>query len=428
MQSIVNIQMNLYAILISLILLLHHHKKKKSDVLGKRSFHILIICTCFGACVDSAIWILIGKDFPGARVVTTFLINFFYSMQTILFIVILIYCIQMNRIRIRKWLVFLMLISFIISFAMVIINIFYPFLFIVDESNDYHRLSMFYITGIMIGGYILASFILCILKYIQASKVDRKQCGYLIMFTLTPLIGISLQFLIYGLKTAWMMITIGIVYLYINVQSRREDKIEQELLEARISIMMSQIQPHFLFNSISVIQALCKSDPEKAKDALGNFAIFLRSNMNSLTSSNLISFVEELKHVESYLKLEKLRFQDKLTVIYDIEIMDFYLPSLTVQPIVENAVRHGISNSEKPGTVMICTQKLENRIIISVMDSGKGFDTKLNSNQVTNEHMGIHNVRERVRNMCDGELYIQSELDKGTSVQIILRKYGYTQT
>ena len=200
------------------------------------------------------------------------------------------------------------------------------------------------------------------------------------------------------------------------------EKMTAELQNNRISIMLSQIQPHFLYNSINAIRELCRINPEQAREALGDFAVYLRGNMDCLASHMPIHFSKELSHVETYLKLEKLRFGDDLNIVYDIQEMDFFLPSLTVQPLVENAVKHGICENENGGTLTLRSRKEGGNIIIEVIDDGVGFDTENPAWQEDgHSHIGINNIRKRLQQMCGGSLTIKSSPGKGTAAVIELK-------
>ena len=141
--------------------------------------------------------------------------------------------------------------------------------------------------------------------------------------------------------------------------------------------------------------------------------------MDSLVSRTPVHFSKELKHIENYLKLEKLRFGDDLNIVYDIHEMDFFLPSLTVQPLVENAVKHGICEKEDGGTLTLRTYKDVETIVIEVIDDGIGFDIENSVRQEDGRsHIGIENVRNRLKQMCDGRLTIRSSHGKGTVATI----------
>lgn len=197
----------------------------------------------------------------------------------------------------------------------------------------------------------------------------------------------------------------------------REKEMEAELEKNKTAIMLSQIQPHFLYNSLSAIRELCIYDQEEAREALYVFTKYLRENMDSMKSEHPVHFSKELSHIETYLKLEKLRFRDDLQVKFDIQEQDFFIPSLTVQPLVENAVKHGICSREEGGTISLITRKINNDIIIIVEDDGAGFDT---GQTFRSGSVGINNVRYRLNHIVKGDLKIESVPGKGTRATVTL--------
>jgi len=196
---------------------------------------------------------------------------------------------------------------------------------------------------------------------------------------------------------------------------------EHELAESRIAIMLSQIQPHFLYNSLAVISRLCDENPAEAKRATVNFSDYLRINMNLLESSEPIPFENELNHTIGFLNLEKTMYGEALNVIYDIETKNFKLPALTLQPIVENAIKHGIDKKEEGGTITISTKETEGYYFVIVSDDGVGFDTLKTVND-GKPHIGINNVRLRLSLQCKGSLEIASKPGTGTTATIIIPK------
>ena len=198
---------------------------------------------------------------------------------------------------------------------------------------------------------------------------------------------------------------------------------EKELQQSRISIKLSQLQPHFLYNTISAIRELCRQDPEQAFDGLGFFATYLRFNLDSLGSEKLIPFTKELNHIQTYLELEQMRFGEELVINYDIQVKDFYLPPLCVQPLVENAVKHGLCKKEGKGVLLLRTREQEDKILIEIQDDGVGFDVeKWNSKKEQTKHYGIENVSMLLKQMINAELMIDSEPQKGTTVRILIDK------
>jgi hypothetical protein len=200
-------------------------------------------------------------------------------------------------------------------------------------------------------------------------------------------------------------------------------KAEHKLNESRISIMLSQIQPHFLYNALAVISRLCDKDPAQAKKATINFSNYLRGNMNLLESAEPIPFENELNHTMSFLNLENAMYGEALNVIYDIQTKYFKLPALTVQPIVENAVKHGIGKKEGGGTVTISTKETEGSYFVIVKDDGVGFE-QANIGDDGQQHIGINNVKLRLSAQCGGSLEIESSPGEGTTATIIIPKTG----
>ena len=213
-------------------------------------------------------------------------------------------------------------------------------------------------------------------------------------------------------------IVVGSVFYYIwlHLQFAREH--EKDLMASqRIQIMMTQIQPHFLFNALNTIRALYSKDPSLADRTLEDFSTYLRQNLESLSQTDLVPVTKELEHTRLYAEIEVLRFPN-VRVEYRIEDESFTIPALTIQPLVENAIRHGV-RSRKDGLVTVSTVRESGAHRITVQDNGVGFEPeKTASGEGT--HVGIRNVKDRVEQMCGGSMLLQSELWKGTSVTLLI--------
>jgi len=208
-----------------------------------------------------------------------------------------------------------------------------------------------------------------------------------------------------------------------DIKTHMEEKVqtERKLAESRIAIMLSQIQPHFLYNALAVISRLCDKDPAEAKKATINFSNYLRANMNLLERTEPIPFENELNHTIGFLNLEQAMYGEALNVIYDIQTKDFTLPALTMQPIVENAVKHGIGKKESGGTVAISTKETDNGYMVTISDNGVGFEQEKTDDD-GQQHIGINNVRLRLSAQCGGSLDIESKPGAGTTAMIIIPK------
>ncbi|MBQ9679583.1 MAG: histidine kinase [Ruminococcus sp.] len=205
-------------------------------------------------------------------------------------------------------------------------------------------------------------------------------------------------------------------------ESIRYQQMQKELYEAKVSLMVSQIQPHFLYNSLTSIAMMCTKDPKTARTATINFADYLRGNMNSLKQKAPVPFPQELEHLKKYLMLEQMRFGDMLRIEYDIQATDFVIPLLSVQPLVENAVKHGVGMKEDGGTVTIATREEDDCYKVIITDDGVGFDTSVPIEDDGRSHVGMENVRQRLKELCNADVNIESEIGKGTVATIRIPK------
>ena len=192
-----------------------------------------------------------------------------------------------------------------------------------------------------------------------------------------------------------------------------------ELTENRISTMMSQIRPHFIYNTLGSIEQLCELDPKKAGELVHDFAKYLRGNFGELDNPKPILMSQEMDHVHHYVSIENVRFPD-MTFSFEMNSEDFHIPALTVQPIVENAIKHGLMKLQKGGTIRVISYETETDYCVSVVDDGVGFDTSLLLDE--RKHVGLRNIRERLKAMVNGTIEIESTVGVGTTVIIKIPK------
>ena len=201
----------------------------------------------------------------------------------------------------------------------------------------------------------------------------------------------------------------------IAAQSRELAVQERKLTDSRIRAMMSQIRSHFIFNVLATISTYCKVDPKQADKALITFSRYLRRNIQNIEEDGLIDFNTELEQVKDYVELEKMRFAERITFVTDIETTSFQIPPLTIQPLVENAIKHGIIEQGISGTVTLKTQRMKDGVRVQVVDDGVGFNIE---ELEKSESVGIRNVRYRLENMLDATLVYNSTIGQGTTVTI----------
>lgn len=199
----------------------------------------------------------------------------------------------------------------------------------------------------------------------------------------------------------------------------REKEMRAEFENNRVAIMRSQIQPHFIYNTLGTIEHFCSEKPQMAAKLVHDFSLYLRGNFSELDNYAPIRLSKEIAHVKHYVNIEKVRFPD-MTVIFDIQSEDFLLPALTIQPLVENAVKHGLMGLESGGTVIISTYETKSDYCICVEDDGIGFDST--AVQDEKKHVGIRNIRIRLEIMCKGRLDVCGVPGKGTKALITIPK------
>lgn len=308
---------------------------------------------------------------------------------------------------------------FLIFIILDVVNAFTG-IFFTASGGEYVRSNLMIISQ----GYQFVIFaIVFVITMFNKKLVVREKIAYA-CYCLLPLIAIILQniFKGYAIAYASIIMAIEIMFLLVNVSKNIQLAEEQQKnKEAQIKIMMSQIQPHFVYNSLSAISTLITIDPDKAQKALDDFTEYLRHNLSSLTETKLIPFDDELRHIETYVSLEKIRFNERVNVVYDIQVRDFNVPPLSIQPIVENAIKHGILKKEDGGTVTFKTYETNEAYVVEVIDDGVGFDISKIAFE-SNKHFGINNIKHRIKAMCNGDLTINSEVDKGARAVIMFYK------
>ena len=237
--------------------------------------------------------------------------------------------------------------------------------------------------------------------------------------------GIASQYVFVALFAVAMVMVLKLIPHSINATTKAKELemekivLNAELAESRISTMMSQIRPHFIYNTLGSIEQLCKLDPPKAGDLVHNFAKYLRGNFGELDNPKPILMSQEMEHVHHYISIENVRFPD-MTFTFKMNSEDFHIPALTVQPIVENAIKHGLMKLPRGGTIHVVSYETDTDYCISVVDDGVGFDTSVLIDE--RKHVGLRNIRERLKVMVNGSLEIESTVGVGTKVLVKIPK------
>lgn len=265
------------------------------------------------------------------------------------------------------------------------------------------------------------------LKGATKKRMELYACLFLMGALLLDLAGVGSSMYSHGTCTKIFVAIAFVVHGFRALKrvlsdyqgARRARKLEKELEESRIAILLSQMQPHFIHNILNVIYYLCGKDPAAAQEAISQFSDHLRNNLEAVTQKELITFRKELDHIHTYLELERIRFGEELSVVYDIEEDGFLLPVLSIQPLVENAVKHGIAKKRGGGVVTISSRKTDKAYRITVSDTGAGFDVAryMEDGKV---HVGLMNVRQRLASRMNATVDIDSTPGSGTTVTVTI--------
>lgn len=310
--------------------------------------------------------------------------------------------------------------------VMLIVTQFNGFYYDIDSMNMYHR-NIGMVLSLCVGIVGILFSVWVVLRHGQ--RLRRVQTWAMITYIILPMLALMLQ----SVRPSWSLLnlatTMSIMFMFVGYQLEIAEMLRdkeaalhhQQMKEAewQMRLLQSQIKPHFLFNALSSIIAICED--ERAQELMMDFAQYLRLNVDMVSISGEIPFKKELEHIKTYLKIEQLRFGDRLQVEYRIECMDFSLPGLVVETLVENAVRHGISAKPEGGRLILSTRDLGDEIEIRVSDNGLGFDVDVPKND-GKTHTGISNARTQIQNKCGGSLRVFSAVGRGTESVIRIPK------
>ena len=387
-----------------------------------RTFALLISATAFVLFTDACSWIVQGDRELRAWNFVVNMCNYIGAVMLIFFLWRYVATALELHGRFGRISNLIMNILLVPALIACLSNLFFPLYFSVDSAGVYQRAPLFMWSQT----YLAVGLVIVVIGFF-VSKTPVKERLITASFVLIPVANQIITRYTFGLSTEFAAMLISIVLVFGVVVAKREQKliaIQKELYEAKVSVMVSQIQPHFMYNALTSIAMMCTIDPETAQEATITFAKYLRGNMDSLKQTKPIPFPQELEHLKKYLYIEKLRFGKKLNIEYDIQTTDFVLPQLSIQPLVENAVKHGVGMKKKGGAVTIATRETDDAYEVIISDDGVGFDTTAEKKDDGRSHIGMENTKRRIKEMCGGEVKTESTVGEGTVATVILPKKG----
>ena len=317
----------------------------------------------------------------------------------------------------RRASVFWIVFSVFVFYAVLLtVTQFTTFIYYYTPDIEYHRGPWY---PLLLIPPILSMLLLLIAVLRRRRKLSRRQFLGFLLYTLLPAFGMLIQMFFYGIYAVGFGTTLAVMSMYLFIMIDRAEKQtrrQEEILRQRSSITMLQMRPHFIYNTLLSIYYLCEQDVKKAQQVILDFSSYLRQNFTAISKADMISISEELEHTRAYLSVEQVRFSDMLFVEFDTPFTRFRVPPLTLQPIVENAVKHGVDPELGPLTITVRTRKTRKGSEIVVTDNGPGYSPADDDEP----HIALGNIRERLRLMCGGTLDIRSRPDGGTVVTIMI--------
>lgn len=300
----------------------------------------------------------------------------------------------------------------VIDLILDILNVKFGFFFTVNGAGNYIRSkyeNTCEITTFII--YVLIWYII-----ITAKKTSVREKLILLSFQIFPVIAHFVGIVLEDFSIVFPVYLFSVMLIYINVFAMRSKKIleqQVELDKQRTTLMISQIQPHFIYNVLTTISNLCVTDPEEAEETTVLFSQYLRTNLDSLRQQEMVPFRAELGHINTYVELEKKRFKNKLNVTVNCEEQDFLVPTLGIQPIVENSIKHGIRGKDTEGHLLISSKKVDGGVEVVIEDDGVGFDMNAPLPDDGRSHVGMINVKSRLEQMCNASVTTVSSPGNG---------------
>ncbi len=327
---------------------------------------------------------------------------------------------------------YIILVLAILAVGLLMYNQFTGYVYSIDPlTNLYHRGQGF---GLLTSIYVMEMLVGVFFVYLNRRNISGNRLTAVLSFIVLPVAAAVIQVFIYGYSLSNVACLIaGLIMFWQALDDNAKTMVEKEvfiarqndeLSDLRTRIALSQIKPEFIYNSLNSVYELCDKDVPRAKEVIVHLSNYLRQNIESISTERLITFEKELNHTMVYLELEKTRCPGRFEVEYHTDETFFLLPALTLQPLVENALTHGIYKlpEDKKGKVIISTYRGNGYVKVEVSDNGVGFDLARmrKTGELDSQELGIGNVRDRLKIMENAELHVKSREGEGTTVDVII--------
>ena len=301
-----------------------------------------------------------------------------------------------------------------VFFAMLVAAQFTNAFYYVTPDNQYYRGPLF---SLLVFPLVVIMILNVAGTIRRRNKLSRRYYVALLIY-MVPMTAaifvhsfIEAELFVVFCMALFALIMYGLIISDNVIQYTRQ---QREIANQRADIMVLQMRPHFICNTMMSIYYLCDQDPQKAKQVTLDFTTYLRRNFTAFAREDTVSFTSELEHTRAYLAVVQAQFEDSLFVAFDTPYTLFRVPPLTLQPIVENAVKHGMKGGE-PLHISVVTRQTAEAIEIVVEDDGAGFTPEDGA-----AFGALDNIRQRLALMCGGSLEISPREEGGTKVTIMV--------
>lgn len=268
---------------------------------------------------------------------------------------------------------------------------------------------------------LIVAMLLAILVAVfrRRDKLSRRHFQAFLICLVPVTIALFIHFFVdvFALIDATLTISAYSAYhIIVSEAVEHEQRQQRQIASQRASISVLQMRPHFIYNTMTSVYYLCDQDPQLAKKVIMDFTVYLRKNLAAMAKEEPILFSEELEHARAYLAVEQAQFEDDLFVNFDTPHASFRIPPLTLQPLVENAVKHGMDLDSGPLHIWVRTNETKTASEIIVEDDGPGFDPAIADNPNTT----LANIKHRLDIMCGGTMDIVPREGSGTRVLVTI--------
>ena len=388
-------------------------------------FSLMVLCVAVGLAEEL---FSLSPERVAMTKYTLFAESLIASILPLLLTVYLLHCCgEFHR---KSGLLYAMVGLWLVYFALLTVTQFTTFIYYFTPDNRYFRGPWYPV--LLAPPVAMMAVNLCALL-IRRKKLTRRQFAALLIYVAVPMAAMIVQMFFYGLYIIGLGMAVASLFMFLFIltdsidqsirqqeeiarQQREIARNQQEIANQRASIMVLQMRPHLIYNTLTSIYCLCKQNPDLAQKVIMDFTTYLRKNFTAVASDKPIPFTAELEHTRAYLAVEQAQYEDRLFVDYDTPHTMFRVPPLTLQPIVENAVKHGMNPDSDPLRISIRTRKTKDGSEIAVTDNGCGFHLADGSEP----HIALKNIQQRLELMCGGSLAVAPNDGGGTVVTVTI--------